>query len=561
VLLEVCPSSVIDSILHRHPTLFLGPSYGYINYFVASFKNKIVDFGTWQHTNIYANRSAANGTDIGGYVALRTDTSNTVEFFVGLSSISIEQARINLYAEIRGRNFDQIKNETQAIWEKTLSVIEISSADELNLVKFYTALYHALLAPTMFDEVGGVYLGFDKKVHTLDANQRHFYTDMSIWDVHRTEYPFLGLIYPNLLSDIVKSLLSVYQQVGFLPRWPFANGETDCMEGTHAIIIIVDAFMRGIRDFDLNLAYKAMKQSATQQQPHAGRTGLEEYIKQGYVPYEISKQGAVLTQSYSYDDWALSNYASALGNAADAQMFFNRSRNYKNVWHPEYKFFCPKTSSGKWECPLIWTNVFDERYVEGDAWHYRWYAPQDVAGLIQLFGGREAFVHELNYFFEMSEYYRLNVLPNPYYWAGNEPDILSAYLFNFAGRADLTQKYVKWLMHDKFTIEPDGLPGNDDYGTMSSWFMFGALGFYPLSGSDVYMIGSPLFESVTVHRAGGDLKIITHNNGKYNVYVQRAAINGVPIDLKNNPFLTSKQISGPTTLEFWMTDNPQSVLQ
>jgi predicted alpha-1,2-mannosidase len=554
VTIDVARSEVSGWVLNQGG--LSGRFGGYMSYFVAWFpEGSIAQCGTWQGKSVTSNSFAVNGTDVGGFVVLNTGSSNSVEFFVGLSSISIAQARENIFAQINGRNFDAIKTETQNIWESALNTIEVDGTADVD--KFYTALYHAFMAPTIFDEAGGVYLGFDNKVHQLGSDQKHYYTDMSIWDVHRTEFPFLGLIRPDILSDIVKSLLLMYQQGGYLPRWPMANGYTDCMEGTHAINIIVDAYLRaGINDFDLSLAYKAMKQSATQPQAHAGRSGLSQYISLGYVPYDVDKKGAVLTQSFAYDDWALANYATALNLTSDAQMFYSRSKNYKNVWNSQYKFFCPKTSSGKWECPETWLNVFDERYVEGDAWHYRWYAPQDIAGLINMFGGKEAFVGQLTYFFDMAEYDPFNVLPNPYYWAGNEPDILSAYLFNFAGRADLTQKYARWYMHNKFTMQPDGIPGNDDYGTMSSWFMFSALGFYPLAGSDTYIVGSPLFNNVTIHRAGGDLTITAYNSGKFNIYVQKAAVNGVSIDMVNNPFFKASQISKKSTIEFWMSDAP-----
>jgi len=208
-----------------------------------------------------------------------------------------------------------------------------------------------------------------------------------------------------------------------------------------------------------------------------------------------------------------------------------------------------------WDCPPTWVNVFDERYIEGDAWHYRWFVPGDPQGLVELFGSPEYFAEQLDYFFSNSADDPLNVLPDPYYWAGNEPDILAVYLFDFAGRPDLTQKYVRWLMDNKYTIESDGLPGNDDYGTMSAWYTFSAIGFYPLAGSPVYMIGSPIFPKVTIHRPLGDLIIIANNASPTNIYVQNATINGQPIDMKT-PLIYHSQIQKQSTLEFWMTNVP-----
>jgi len=230
-------------------------------------------------------------------------------------------------------------------------------------------------------------------------------------------------------------------------------------------------------------------------------------------------------------------------------LFYSRSKNYKNVWNDQYKFFCPKTTSGEWDCPPTWINVFDERYVEGDAWHWRWFVPGDVKGLISLFGSDAAFADQLDYFMYRSEFDPLNVLPNPYYWAGNEPDILAPWMFNFANRPDLTQRYVRWNMDNKYTTDPDGIPGNDDYGTMSAWFLFGALGFYPLAGSTTFMLGSPLFPKVTIIRPSGNLTVIAHNWSKDKYYIDKVTVNGVQV---TTSFIDWDQIKSKSTIEFWL---------
>jgi len=247
--------------------------------------------------------------------------------------------------------------------------------------------------------------------------------------------------------------------------------------------------------------------------------------------------------------------AKSLGFEKDYELFFNASQSWKKIFHPDYKFFCPKTSSGTWECPPTWIDVLDDRYVEGDAWHYRFYVPGDVFGLVEAFG-KDYFVQQLEEFMYDAEWDPSNFFPNPYYWAGNEPSLLSGYEFNFAGRADLTQKYVRWLLDNQYTIFPSGLPGNDDYGTMSAWYIWGVLGVYPRSGSTTFMIGSPVFDSVTISRPQGNLVVTTHNASPDNIYVQKANINGKAIDMKNSPFLDWSDISKECLIEFWMAATP-----
>jgi len=327
------------------------------------------------------------------------------------------------------------------------------------------------------------------------------------------------------------------------------------MIGTHADIAISDAYWKGIRNFDLNLSYQAVYQAATTQQAHDSRTDVADWIKYGFIPDDKDGIAVCDSLSYAFDDWAVGNIALAMGLQSDAEIFHNRSQNYRNVWNAEKQIFCPKNITGEWDCPDVWLNVFDSRYVEGDAWQWRWFVPHDPIGLISLFGSQQHFVDQLSEFFERSKFFQTNALPDPYYWAGNEPDIFAAYLFPFAGRPDLTQQYVRWVMDNKYTIDPDGIPGNDDYGALSAWLIFGALGFYPQAGSveGTYILGSPMFSNVTVHlpAPAQDLQIIAYNNSPSNVYVSEVALNGQPVW---GSFIYHSQISNSNSnvLEFWM---------
>jgi len=317
--------------------------------------------------------------------------------------------------------------------------------------------------------------------------------------------------------------------------------------------------------FDVQTAFKGMVQAATQPQQHVGRTDLTDWIKLGFVAYDKDGVAVCDTLAYSLDDWALSNLAAKIGQSQLANLFHNRSMNYKNVWNPTTKFFCPRSSDMSWHCPPFYeyNYPFDNRYVEGDAWQYRWFVPGDPNGLVQLFGSNDYFVQQLSEFFDLSEYDPYNILPNPYYWAGNEPDIFAGYLFPYAKRPDLTQKYIRMVMNTRYSSEPDGLPGNDDYGTMSAWFMFSSLGFYPQSGGTTYIMGSPTFPQVTVNmpQRNHTLIVSAYNVTKTNIYVQQAKVNG---NTWTTPFIDHSQlISNPnnpsvSTVEFWMGPSPSS---
>jgi predicted alpha-1,2-mannosidase len=409
-----------------------------------------------------------------------------------------------------------------------------------------------LLTPTIFSDPNGQYLGFDNKVHTLENGQEAFYSDMSIWDVHRTQMPMMSLLYPDGMTDIVKSIILMTEQGGYLPRWPMANGYTGCMIGSHAIVIIVDAYMKKVGTFstkDTASAYDGMVRSATVNTPQLARSCVDDYIRLGYVPYEKETRAASHTVEYAYDDYILGLFIDKIiGDSTQAQVFYKRGKNYRNVFNNDTQFICPRSSDGSWHCPWgpEYLNVFDSRYVEGDAWHYRFFAPHDTLGLIETFESKASFVEQLDKFISWSEYDPTNALPNPYYWAGNEHDLFSIWMFNYADRPDLTQKYSRWILDNKYLTSPDGIPGNDDYGTMSSWFMFASFGFYPITGTTTYVVGSPLFEHLEIDMGKGCTLIIDapcvdgKERGNSCIYVKQLQVNGVQV---KELFLDHSQIT------------------
>jgi len=527
---------------------------GYVLYYVIVFNETFTDWGSWADDGVHHNVTSQLGTTIGAYLGFDSGQASTmaVEMFVGVSFISIEQAKRNL-ASVAALTFDWINQNAQNEWFHVLSTVETTGGSEYNQTTFYSALYKAYAVPTTFSEVGEVYLGFDDKVHKLTNGTKRYFTDMSDWDTFRTQFPFLSFMMPDIMQDIVRSMVAVFEQGGDLSRWPLANGYTGCMIATPQDLTIVDAWLQGL-SFDYQTAYAGMKQGATEPQEHDSRTSVEYYVNIGYVPYETDTKGCSNTLEYAYCDWAISKMALGLGYESDFEMFNNRSQNYLTQWNADIQFFCPRYTNGTMKCPDFLLYVFSPEYVEGDAWHWRWFVPQDPIGLIELFGSAAAFVEQLEIFFNRSVHFP-NILPNPYYWAGNEPDLLAAYLFAYAGRVDLTQKWVRDTLVRRYNNNPDGLPGNDDYGTMSAWLLWGFIGFYPLAGNSTYILGSPVFDEVVLHRPAADLVVRAYNQPQENIYVAAVQLNGKPLD---RPFISFEQIADGGLLEFWMSAEPTS---
>jgi len=376
-------------------------------------------------------------------------------------------------------------------------------------------------------------LGFDGQIRTKPDYMEHIYTDLSIWDIFRTQIPFIIFHDSQRANDIIHSVMLIVEQGGDLPKWEFANIYTGCMIGTHADIMISDLITKHEHDIHLNMTQvlETLRRVANKVQKHDGRFDPPTYIKYQYVPYDIDSQSASLTLSYAYDDWAIGNVMSAAGLVDEAQEYYNRSLWFENIFDSKIKFFCPRNTTGVFACPrneLERLNPFDNRYTEGDAWHYRFFAPHNTPRLIELFGGPEKFVEELDTFFTRSQLWTSTFLPNPYYWAGNEHDLFSVWQFHYANRSDLTQKHARWLLDHVYTTDPGGIPGNDDYGAMSAWYIFASMGFYPLAGSSTYLIGSPAFDRITIRRNNGQctLTIIVHDNSPGNIYVERVLLNG-----------------------------------
>ena len=480
---------------------------------------------------------------------------------MGVSFISCENAKENLLAEIGDADFDAARQKAADGWEARLSAVAVD-ADANTKEIFYTALYHAMAMPTDLTEAGGLYRGFDGQAHRAEGFT--YRTDISLWDTCRCVHSLYTLIAPDVQNDCLQSLLKMAEQGGVLPRWPMGSGYTGSMFGNPANIVFAESCLKGL-DFDVEAAYRAVTASSSGEHPGKDeRDDAALYEAYGYVPDDLARRYSVSeTLEYAWEDAAAAALAEALGKTEEAALLRERAGYYRNLWDPQTKYFRPKNSDGSWGAvyPLhssFYDDIFgtglSKAYCEGSARHWRWFVPQDVEGLISLFGGAEPFVKELEAFMEDASCASPAVDPGTGYWIGNQHDIHTPYLFNDAGRPDLTQKWVRWTLQNRFSAAVDGLDGNDDGGTLSSWYVFSALGFYPIAGTDRYWIGSPCVNGASLSLPGGKtLTVTVRNQSESNVFVASVSFNGEPL---TEPYLTHAQLSQGGELLFTMASRP-----
>lgn len=532
-------------------------------YFVARLSRPIAAFGTWKEEAFSPNLDSASGDDIGVDLTLENDAGQAVvELKLGISYVSVKNARANLESEVGQVDFDRVLAKARQRWEEKLALVRIEGGTDEQQTIFYTGLYHSFLMPTIFNDANGEYLGFDGQVH--QASGFSYFTDMSLWDTFRTVHPLYCLIAPREQRDMVVSLIEMARQGGYLPRWPSGSGYTNSMFGTPADMVIADTYLKGIRDFDVDAAYQAMRKTALGPTPpgapFTGRKGIEEYLRFEYCPADLMQQAVSRTLEYCYADHAIARLAEALGHCDDAALFDKHAQYYRNLWNPKTQYFQPRDSSGQFVeafRPLMLTYAdaakkYTDDYVEGSALQWRWAVSFDAAGLISLFKSREYFVEELEDFFAKSEP-NVGLRPNAYYWHGNQPDIYAAYLFNAAGRPDLTQKWVRWILDKKYGHKENGLDGNDDGGTLSAWYVLSSLGLYPTAGSERYELASPLWRRAEIMLGDRKLTVVADNFSADHPYVQKVWLNDAAID---RTWLRHGEIAQGGLLRFEMGAQP-----
>jgi predicted alpha-1,2-mannosidase len=477
---------------------------------------------------------------------------------IGVSNVSGENALANIMAEIPKWNFGGIVRAGNMKWEKALHKIDITAADSTRRKVFYTALYHTMIAPALYNDHDSSYRGTDGKV--VEKAPFNNYTIFSLWDTYRTLNPLMTIIHPERVSDMVNTMLSIYQQQGKLPIWHLQGRETDCMVGYSAVPVIADAYLKGFTGFDPNLALEAMKASSTRDD-----YGVNYLKEQGYIPADKEKESVSKALEYAIDDWCISRVAARLGKKDDEEYYTKRAHYYTRYFDTVTKFMRPVLASGSYREPFDPFQSIHEwgDYTEGNAWQYTWLVPQDVESLVRLIGGDKAFVTKLDSLFVVSKSMGSQASPDisglvGMYAQGNEPNHHIPYLYAFAGYPWKTAEKIKHIADEFYTSKNDGLCGNDDAGQMSAWYVMSALGFYPVNPANgVFVFGSPL-----VHRASlevGGNKTFTMeaiNAGPKNIYIQRATLNGIPY---RKSYITFQEIKAGSTLRLYMGDKPNPI--
>jgi predicted alpha-1,2-mannosidase len=476
-----------------------------------------------------------------------------------ISPVSEANAIDNLDREGKGWDFDAQRTKAQAAWKSALSVIDVQgTADQRT--QLYTALYHTMLAPTLSMDANGDYRGPDYEVHK--ARGFDFYSTWSMWDVYRAQQPLLALLRPDLSTEFVRSLVASAQNspFGLLPVWSYQGLETWCMIAYHAVPVIADAYLAGVRGFDADAALKTMIRSAT----YGPYGDLADYMKIGYVPIDKEAEGASKTLEYAYDDWALSRMARAMGRTDIADEFERRSRNWRNVWDPKSGFMRARQTDGQFHMPFNpAAAAYGSDYTEGNAWQYSWYVPQDIPGLIAAMGGQAQFTGKIDALFDAKVdpaiFRNVEDISGLIGWYahGNEPDHHVAYLYDYAGAPWKTQQRLTQIMQTQYATSPDGLAGNDDLGQMSAWYIFTALGFYPVTpAGGEYAIGRPFLPRAVVHLGNNhDFTVIAEHLDAEHPYVGSVTLNGQPLE---KPFLSRKSVLAGGELRFVMQVQPNT---
>ncbi len=523
-------------------------------YFIIQFNKPFKAFGTWDGDKVNASSVEQYGTRSGAYISFATKKDEKVEVRIATSFISIEQARKNLAMELTGKNFNDVVQSTRNEWQKNLSRIKVNGISDDQKSIFYTAMFHTMQFPREMSEYGKYYSAFDDKVHTGIS-----YTDFSLWDTYRALHPLLLFTQPERINPMITSMLQMYKQGGRLPMWP-NPAETNIMIGTHANPVIADAYVKGFRGYDVNLAYEALLKDAMVPPDndtnlryadrdlwtgYEAQAGLTYFKKQGYVPVDKTAESVSRTIEYAVDDYAVAQMAKALGKTNDYNQLMKLSKNYKNLYDKKTGFMLPRKLNGQWDEKNekgLW-----EGFTEGDQWTYAFGAMHDAPGMIEMMGGKEKFAAKLDSNFAFKHYRH-----------DNEPGHHYIYLYDYCGQPWKTQELVRKHTSENFRNQPIGINGNEDCGQMAAWYIFGVMGFYPVSpASAEYAIGAPQFPELTLsYVAGGKPRtftIVAKNLSEKNKYIQQVTLDGKPV---SKPFISHQQIVNSNRLVFEMGAEP-----
>jgi predicted alpha-1,2-mannosidase len=521
----------------RTRTLYFAMSFSkaFIGHGFKKYDAKSAYGGFWGKFNSNKNFPEIAGREIKTWFDFKTEEGEKIKIKVALSPVSMDGALANMKAEAPGWDFNQIKEAGQQQWETELHKIVIQSPSVTEKQNFYTAMYHAMINPTIYMDVDGNYKGLDQNVHNAKGFTN--YTTFSLWDTYRALHPLFNIIEPKRNTDMINSMLMHYDQSPehMLPVWSNSGNENWCMSGYHSVAVIADAVAKGNVDFDVNKALDACVATAR----HRDYEGIGEYMDHGYIPDERSAVSVSSTLEYAFDDWAIAQLAKKLNRDDIYQEFIKRSQNYKNVYDPKVGFMRPKLADGTFRKNFDALTTINQGFIEGNSWNYTLFAPQDPKGLIELMGGNKRVVRYLDslftmqlpdkFFAETEDITRDGIIGN--YVHGNEPSHHVAYLYNWTDKPWKTQERIRMILKKMYGPAPDGLGGNDDTGQMSAWYIFSTIGFYPVApGSDEYSIGSPAINNAVIKLDNGKtFTINVKNQSDKNVYIQKMTLNGQPL--------------------------------
>jgi len=521
-------------------------------YFVIKLSKEFDAYQLFENNQMIEN--SAKGKDTKIILNYKTTENEQIVLKTGVSSASIDGAYKSLEKEVPDFNFNTYKEKASKEWEQELSKIEITTSEKNKKEIFYSMLYQSMLAPTLLSDYNNEYKGANDSVQKAIGFDR--YDTFSLWDTYRAAHPLYTIIHPERTSDMINSLLAHYNETGLLPVWSMQGNETNMMIGYHAVPVIVDAYFKGIENFDVGLAYEACKNSAMDNSRQ-----IDLYKELGYVPVDAQHENWSVSKTleYAYDDWCIAQFARDLGKTEDYNYFFERSENWRNVYDSQSTFMRPKLKNGEFISDFI-PKEYSAYFCESNAWQYFWSVPQNIEGLVKEIGGNELFEKKMDTMFT------LNPLPEDklpifstgmigQYAHGNEPSHHVAYLYNYVNKPWKTQELVREILETQYKNSPDGHCGNEDCGQMSSWYIFSSLGFYPVNPAQgVYSFGSPLFDAATLNLENGKKFIVeTINNSISNKYIQSIELNGNPI---SRNYITHKEIIKGGKLVFTMGEQP-----
>jgi len=531
---------------------------GYKMFFYGEFRRQPTDGGVWQD-NALVDGAATGGPEAGAWFQFDATSDKVVELAVGLSFVDVEHARDNVSAEVGDTSFDEILAAVREQWNQHLGLAKVHFPEDTPndvRIQYYTSLYHAMLMPTIWSESDGKYLAFDGSVKIADGFT--FYTDFSMWDTYRNLHPLLFLLAPERSEDMIRSLLEMADIHQCLPKWVLANGDGGSMIGRPASIIVADAWLHGLPIADENDMYRKLLNS------HAvavdgetipdcsGGDGYHTYTQYGYHPYDLEGGSVSKTQEIAWADYCVGKVAEEMGKEDDSLLFYQRSLNPYNLYNPETGFFMAKDSGGEWH-PKFVPTFFHDYYTEGNAWQYLWLVPHDAGGLAEMLGGGEDFFARLDEFFDETKAWESDIAPPEHYFMGNEPDMHAPFLYSAMGRPASSAEWSRWIMDKEFYVDPEGLSGNDDAGTMAAWYAFTTLGFYPIPCTERYMLGSPRVSEAWLNSLGTPLHILVENPSESRPFIESVTWNGEPV---TTPWFTIEQLKAGGELVFTMSAEP-----